>query len=245
VAVATVIMDRVIALWGLIWFMAMLGGAFWYFGLLEGPKVEQARFIVTSAISLVVASVVVWMLLGLLPQHRAERFAGRLSRVPRLGGLLAEFWRAVWMYRCRQTSVGLALCLSWISHVGFVLAFYFCARTLWDEMPGNPLPTLAQHFLIVPIGLVIAAVPLFPGGVGIGEAGFGGLYILFGSAGANGVLGSLVQRVLSWVFGLLGYGISMGMHSGLPLPAQPETATNGGAPSLTWDPSQSRGIMAR
>ena len=28
-----------------------------------------------------------------------------------------------------------------------------------------------QHFLIVPIGLVMHAVPLFPGGAGIGEVG--------------------------------------------------------------------------
>ena len=32
VAVATVIMDRVIALWGLFWFVALLGGAFWLTG---------------------------------------------------------------------------------------------------------------------------------------------------------------------------------------------------------------------
>jgi hypothetical protein len=30
-----------------------------------------------------------------------------------------------------------------------------------------------QHFLIVPIGMV----PLFPGGAGIDELGFGGLYV--------------------------------------------------------------------
>ncbi len=85
------------------------------------------------------------------------------------------------MYRCRQRTVALALVLAWVGHVGFVLTFYFCARTLWDGQPDNPLPSLAQHFLIVPVGLVISAVPLFPGGVGIGEAGFGGLYAWFGS----------------------------------------------------------------
>ncbi len=213
VAVATVIMDRVIALWGLIWFVAMLGGVFWLLGWLDGPNVGPARVIVSTTAILVGLSVTVWLLLGLLPQRRAERFAGRLEWFPRVGGMMAEFWRAVWSYRCRQGSVALALGLSWVSHVGFVLSFYCCARTLWDGLPDNPLPTLAQHFLIVPIGMVIGAIPLFPGGAGIGEAGFAGLYYLFGSEKANGILGSLVQRVITWVMGLAGYGVCLGLRT--------------------------------
>jgi uncharacterized protein (TIRG00374 family) len=205
VAVATVIMDRVIALWGLIWFVALLGAAFWLGGLLEGAAAGPAKMIVTSAASIVAVSVTVWLLLGLLPPHRAERFAGRLARLPKVGGSAAELWRAVWMYRLRQRSVFLTLALSWVGHVGFVCTFYCCARTLWDGTPGT-LPSLTQHFLIVPIGLIISAMPLFPGGAGIGELGFGGLYALFHYPKANGVLGSLVQRVLSWVLGLVGGG---------------------------------------
>lgn len=227
VAVATVLMDRLIALWGLVWFVTLLGGTFWFLGMLDGDKVQPARVIVTSAAVMLVLSVTGWLLLGLLPQWRAERFAGRLSRVPRVGGSLAEFWRAVWMYRCRQASVAAALALSWVSHVGFVLAFYCCSRTLWDGLPGDSLPTLAQHFLIVPIGMVISAIPLFPGGAGIGEAGFGGLYFLFGSAKANGVLASLVQRVLTWIIGLLGFGACLAMPAAgsSPAPAASESSS--------------------
>ena len=36
----------------------------------------------------------VWLLLGLLPAHRAERFASRLERIPKVGVSAAEFWRA-------------------------------------------------------------------------------------------------------------------------------------------------------
>ena len=51
------------------------------------------------------------MLLGFLPGRRAEIFAGRLTRIPKVGGSLAELWRAVWLYRCRGRGVGLALLL--------------------------------------------------------------------------------------------------------------------------------------
>ncbi len=221
VAVATVIMDRVIALWGLFWFVAGLGAIFWLTGLLEGPAAGPSKRTVIGAGLIVGVSLLVWLLMGLLPSQRAERFAGRLSRLPRVGGTAAEFWRAVWMYRCRQGSVAVALLISWVSFAGFVLAFYCCARALWDNDPLHPLPTLAQHFLIVPIGLLISAVPLFPGGAGIAELGFGYLYEWFGFDGANGVLGTLVQRVISWIVGLVGFGIYLRMRSGSPRPPAP------------------------
>jgi uncharacterized protein (TIRG00374 family) len=216
VAVATVIMDRAIALWALVWFVALLGAGFWLSGLLVGQGAEPCRAIVTIAWVIVGASMLVWMGLGLLPAHRAERFAGRLSRLPKVGHSAAEFWRAVWMYRCRPRSVFGVLVLSWVGHVGFVFLFYFSALTLWTTDSDQKLPTLAQHFLIVPIGLVIQAMPFFPGGAGIGELGFGLLYEWLGCSEASGVLGSLVQRVNMWVLGVLGYLVYLRMRASLP-----------------------------
>ena len=214
VAVATVIMDRVIALWGLVWFVALLGGSFWALGLLDSPAAAISRKIVLIAAGIVALSVVVWLLLGLLPAWRAERFAGRLTKLPKVGTSAAEFWRAVWMYRCQQKSVALALLMSWVGQVGFVFAFYCCVLTLWDPAVGS-IPTLSEHFLLVPIGLVIQALPGSPGGAGIGEAGFGGLYAWFGCVAAIAVLGALLQRVLNWCLGLCGYLISLRMSSRL------------------------------
>jgi hypothetical protein len=231
VAVATVIMDRVIAFWGLFWFMALVGGALWAAGALEGPGAARSKLIVELASAVVAASVVVWLLLGLLTDSRAERFAGRLGRLPKVGGSAAEFWRAVWMYRCRQASVAIVLVMSFVGFLGFVFAFYFSARTLWG--PGDaPIPTAAEHCLIVPLGLILAAIPLFPGGIGISEAGFGGLYSLlhYTDGKTYGVLGSLVQRVITWVLGLLGYGIALAMPSALP--GEGKSADRGGPSSL-------------
>jgi hypothetical protein len=119
------------------------------------------------------------------------------------------------MYRCRPRAVFGVLALSWVGHVGFVFLFYCSVRTLWDAGSGEVIPTLAQHFLIVPIGLVIQAMPFFPGGAGIGELGFGLLYQWLGCSEASGVLGSLVQRVLNWTLGLLGYLMYLRMRATL------------------------------
>ena len=55
-----------------------------------------------------------------------------------------------------------------------------------------------------------AAVPL-PGGIGASEYGFGKLFGWFGCPEPNGILASLVQRVVTWTIGLLGYLIVVGM----------------------------------
>ena len=204
-AVATVIMDRVIGLWSLISFTALMGGICWLSGLLDGVTANPSVVIITSAAGIVGVSFVGWALMGLVPASGTDRLVYKLADIPKIGGTAAEFWRVIWMYRNRQGSIAVAIGLSWISNVGFVLAFYCCGLTLWNEQPNNPLPTLAQSFLIVPLGTMIGAIPLFPGGAGISEAGFGGIYALFGSAASNGILASLVNRLVSWIIGVLGY----------------------------------------
>lgn len=212
VAVATVIMDRVIALWALVWFVAISGGIFWAAGLIqESARAASERIILTAAVTVGV-TLALWVLLGLLPQHRADRFARRLEGIPRVGGSLAELWRAFWIYRCRTKAVAGVMLLSWVGHVGFVVGFYCCVRTLYE--PAS-MPDLASHFLLVPIGLVIQAIPLVPGGIGLGELGFGKLYEWFGMTSTPAVLGTLLQRVLFWVLGLVGYVVYLQMRPAL------------------------------
>lgn len=224
VAVATVILDRAIALWALIWFVALLGGVFWLTGTLEDQVGERLRVIVAVAAGMIGLSLVLCLVLAVLPARRARRFAMRLSHIPKIGHAAAEFWRAIWMYRRRPKSVLLALFIALLGHVGFVLTFYFSARTLFEP---NELPNCREHFLIVPVGMVIQAVPLFPGGAGISELGYGWLYQLLQYERRCGILASLVQRVIYWVLGLGSYLVYLRMKPDLqPLmkPANEELA---------------------
>jgi uncharacterized protein (TIRG00374 family) len=217
VAVSTVIMDRVIALWALVWFVAISGGIFWGLGMLQGDGAEQSRLIVQVAVVIVAVSLGGWILLGLMPDRWADRYANHLSGFPKVGHTLAEFWRAVWMYRCRQKSIAITMLLSWTGHIFFVLYFYCSVRVLWDAGdPAQRIPSLAQHFLLVPIGLIIRAVPLLPGGVGIGELGYGVLYKWLGASESSGVLGSLVNRVCDWTISIFGFFIYRHLRMALP-----------------------------
>jgi uncharacterized protein (TIRG00374 family) len=205
IAVATILLDRAIALWALFFLMTVAGSIFWAAGMLDKPVAQR---LVTMVAILVSVSLATWFLLGLLPQWRAQRFAGRLARLPKVGHALAEVWNAVWIYRCRQRSVAVALVLSWIGHLGFVFVYFWAAQTL---TPPSQVPSLAEHFIIIPIGMVIQALPLLPGGAGISELGFGELYQLFGYAVAAGVLMSLVQRVVVWMVGGVCYFVYLRM----------------------------------
>jgi len=213
VAVATVVMDRMFALWALVWFVAVLGCGFWLNGELEGDIAAHSTIIVIIAVVICAVSLLVWFPMGFLSIARAERFAEWLNQIPKVGHSAAEFWRAVWMYRCRPRSVYLVMLMAFVGFFGFVLTFYFAVRTLAE--PDQRIPTVQEHFLIIPIGLVIQALPLLPGGLGIGEGGFGGMYDWMHCDESLGVLGSLVQRVIICILGLVGYLIYLRMKPSL------------------------------
>ena len=68
-----------------------------------------------------------------------------------------------------------------------------------------------------------------PGGVGVGEVAFAGLYKLSGRPASRGVIARLSLRVVEWIIGLLGYLVYLRMKKELPvvddeeetLPAEP------------------------
>jgi uncharacterized protein (TIRG00374 family) len=207
VAIATVIMDRLMSLWALIFLVAGVGTTFWIAHILDGHALAASIPVIVGADVISGVLLTIWIVMGLFSLERTDRFALRLQRLPRIGGPLAQLWHVVWLYRSRPASIGWAVVLSTFSNVCDILAFYFYVLTFWDALPANPLPSFAAHFIIMPIGLIISAIPLFPGGAGIGEAGYGGLYELFDAAPANGILSSLLFRVSGWVIGILGYVI--------------------------------------
>jgi uncharacterized membrane protein YbhN (UPF0104 family) len=215
VAVSTVLLDRVVGLCGLVWLCATMGILFWLSGsltVLDTLGRRALEIIIAGAAVIMAGSLVFWFLLGFLPIRRAEIFAARLARIPKVGHSLAEFWRSVWIYRCRGRAIAMAMGISMISHTGLVFAFYFAAQTL---TPVQELPSLVTHFLIVPVGMTIRAGIPTPGGIGGGEYAFGTLYEMLGFMAAAGILALLAQRVVEWSIGLVGYLVFLRMKPAL------------------------------
>lgn len=211
-AVATVLADRLSGLFGLILYGAAVGGACWAAG---DPQIGASRFlqgVIGVFAGLVGLTAVGWVVVGLVPSHRADRFAGRLGRVPKAGHALAEVWYAVWTYRRRPGAVLAVIGLNAVIHTGMVVTFYLAVRVFPVPDPA----TLPETFVIAPIGFIIqAGIPL-PGGVGGAEAAFGFLYTLIGRPDETGVVGRLTLRLAEWAFGFVGYLVFLRTKAELP-----------------------------
>lgn len=218
-AVASVLADRAMGLFGLILFVAVLGSWAWAAG---DPRVTSnaglQRLVRLTALIAAVSLAGFW-LLGLLPRRRVDRFAGRLRWLPKVGASLAELWYAVWMYRQRPRAVAAGLALSALSHFALVFAFHCGSRVFPPENPAVEQATLGEHLIVAPVGFIVQALPVSPGGVGVGEAAFAGLYRLCGRPESRGVVARLALRVVEWGLGLVGYLVYLRMRSARELPA--------------------------
>jgi uncharacterized membrane protein YbhN (UPF0104 family) len=221
-AVATVLIDRGMGLFGLILFVAVVGGVAWGLGdpVISGNR--ELQWMVKLMAAIAGGSALGFLLLGLLPQRRVDRFARRLQWFPKIGGSLAELWYAVVMYRQRLGAILLGLALTALSHVCFVSALHCAARLFPPADPAAELATFPEHAVLAPVGFAVQAIPISPGGVGVGEAAFAGLYKFAGRPETRGVIARLSLRISEWILGLLGYLIYLRMKSHHELPTDEE-----------------------
>jgi uncharacterized protein (TIRG00374 family) len=229
-AISTVLFDRAVGLWALVWLVALSGGAY---RLLDGP--DEGLLATNAGIATIVriswfvtaCTVAGWWAIGLVSERREHRFAARLATVPKAGRFLSECWRATWLYRKHPWAVVATLTMSIGIHTVNVLAFHFAAQVFVPPADAANLPSLAAHFLIVPVGMAVQAFFPTPGGVGGSEYGFGKLYVLLGKTEAFGVLASLAWRVLNWLLGIIGYLVYLRTSPSIPAAANVEAATVG------------------
>jgi uncharacterized protein (TIRG00374 family) len=238
-AVATVIADRALGLFGLILFVAVLGSMAWAGRDARITANPDLQWLIKVMAAIAGVSIVGFLLLGYLPQRRIDRFARRLNWFPKVGKSLAELWYTVVVYRQRLRAVVLCVGLSALSHFALVFAFHSASRVFPPANPAAEQATLAEHMVVAPIGFIVQALPISPGGVGVGEAAFAGLYKLSGRPQSRGVISRLSLRVVEWIIGLIGYLVYLRMKKELPVvdeesgavapPEEEPTAADGAA----------------
>ena len=222
-AVATVVADRAIGLFGLILYVAAVGGGCWLAGDARIQGNDWLQYMVRTTATIIGISVVGWFVLGFLPERRAQRFAGRLESIPKVGKSLRELWLTVWVYRQRPKAILVAVGLSAVAHTMFVFGFDMATRTFPPDNPDADIATLPEHFVVVPIGLIAQALFPAPGGVGGGEAVFGWLYSdVIKKPATTGIMASLTIRAIMWVVGLIGYIVYLRMKHDHEIPSEGE-----------------------
>lgn len=126
-----------------------------------------------------------------------KRFEPKFKKL----GSFKRTWEGLRVYRDHRGSVFTALLISVLIHSLVILACVIFARSLGEDQLAS-----GALFVIVPLGLLVTAVPVMPGGVGTGHAAFAALFQLLGSQrGADVFTFFLFSQVLYGGIGGLVY----------------------------------------
>lgn len=166
-AVTTVIVDRLMGLFALLLFASI--------GVVASGLATQST---TAAVRVVAQSTLVATViacfcfaLAVMPGRPLWRLAFHVRRLPFVGRRLGEALLLLDCYRNGRSMLAVALGVGLLTDAAFVGSFYAVAKAL-------PIvsPTLIDHLLIVPLGMIAGALPISPSGLGTIEATIDLLY---------------------------------------------------------------------
>ncbi|MEM7307816.1 MAG: lysylphosphatidylglycerol synthase transmembrane domain-containing protein [Planctomycetota bacterium] len=132
------------------------------------------------------------------PLRRLVRFDALLARLP-LGDKLRELDNAILSYRDQPREMAFAFLISLGNHALVTLGFVALGTAF-----GVTGVRVVDYFVMVPIGTIVSALPLAPGGWGLGEAVFKLLFEMIGADGGLGVAISVTFRLCMLAYGLVG-----------------------------------------
>jgi uncharacterized protein (TIRG00374 family) len=128
-------------------------------------------------------------LLGVLAFSRRVRSMIRLTAIlemlpEKISHLLKRIDHAVYFYRSHKRGMAVWLFLGMFNHVASVLSYAFIGESLGVGIP------IYDYFVLIPLIVIVSAIPIAPNGWGVGEFMFQKLFGEFGAAyhtGANAV----------------------------------------------------------
>lgn len=144
------------------------------------------------------------ILLGIVAFSRRVRgfirLTALLERLPeKLSMLLKRVDQAVYFYRGHKGGMVLWLFAGILNHVSSVLSYAFVGTALGVGIP------LVDYFVLIPIIIIVSAVPIAPNGWGVGEYMF---RKLFGEFGAPVLTGVATDRAVQ-IMGTRGVALSV------------------------------------
>ncbi len=160
-AVATVVVDRLIGLYGI---FILASVAIIATGAWEAETAEQIRLLYRA--TFICTAIGTGLIAGLLvlrdaAWHGIER---GLARLPRIGPICERLIAAVRRYRSKPGVLVAALAATLAAQWMFAVAFYFVSAGLLEIHPS-----LAAHMVIVPLAMIAGIVPLPMSGLGAVE----------------------------------------------------------------------------
>ena len=189
-AVVSVFVDRAVGLFALVLFAG---------GVLFSSPTREGWAAPRMLVAVVLAGAVVGGVLAL--SRRVRRALGLSALFAKLP--FQRVWREVdaafALYRRRPGSLGLGLLVSFLNHAGTAALAFVLAQAL-----GLSVVSLSDCLALVPVTSLLSAIPLLPGGWGVGELAFAYFFAPVGVAPSEAVALSVVLRLAILASGLPG-----------------------------------------
>jgi uncharacterized membrane protein YbhN (UPF0104 family) len=192
-AIASMVIDRILGLLGLFILAGIAGAVAW-----PVASTDVRRLIVVVWVAVAMGFL---GLTAIFTQGLTRSFPGLLAGHGKIATILRELNVMSSTYRRRLGVVAGCLALSSCVHSLYVLAWYLVSRTLFPQA----LPTLGQHYLMVPLILFTTAVPLPFGALGLSEQVSQELFRMVRHPG--GALAMMGFRVLMYGGGIVCAGV--------------------------------------
>jgi uncharacterized protein (TIRG00374 family) len=176
-AVATILLDRLVGLYTMVTLAVFVVAAAWIATGI-GEEMEGGRSLSAVSISLWILFLAMTFatVISSSATLRDSRFVSLILEKAPFKETLGKLYDAVYVYRRHPKPTLLAFLYSFLSQAPFFLGIYCMAKTV------NTTGISAWGYLLIfPVGLILNALPILPGGLGQGEVAFEWLFSLFGS----------------------------------------------------------------
>ena len=197
-AVGSVLVDRAVGLFGLVLLVAATL-------IVAPPQVgqqatENLQQIQLGTIVLLVGGISTLLFL-VLGGRSVDRLIAMLSKLRVVGPFIGRIGSPLRMFHRHPVALFVSIVMSVCIHCGFTSSMYLIARGLYADSP-----TLAEHFIIVPIGLLASALPITPAGLGVFEGTVDWLYnnIPASPTLASGMMVALVFEIVKVIVAMIG-----------------------------------------
>jgi hypothetical protein len=221
--VASILADRALGLFSLI--LVAVAGAAWNFAYLSRYAELRAFWWMLTAVLLASAAA---GMAAIAASERVAPIVARLRMHSALRALVLKILSVLSTYNRSRGALFRALALSVPCHLLACAIFYICFGAV-SGLPLNP----GLLLLLVPLGLMTTALPLAPGGIGVGQAAFYTLFqLVFGGQGSLGASAFTVYQMVLLLVSLSGVVFYLRYKTvGPPPPAprNPELARGGHA----------------
>ena len=194
VAVATILLDRVLGLQALL--MVGAGAVLFLTGEIQYREKIELILWGGSAVGLIGLTV-------MLSPAAYSKPVMALTRIPKIGSIFADLLDGVAHYQSRRGVVVLTVLISVVGHFGVISSFYLCALAVSSV---DALPDYATHLFLIPVAEIIGVIVPLPGGVGALEGAVQKSYQLAGANPQVGFLAAGAYRATTIVIAICGAG---------------------------------------